>query len=56
MIELANRALSLAIELQHPIYDCFYLALAQRENALLITADERLLSAARRARLKARRL
>jgi predicted nucleic acid-binding protein len=33
--ELAGRALELAIELRHPIYDCFYLALAEREEAAL---------------------
>src|SRR5260221_9458087 len=29
----------LALELQHPIYDCVYLALAQRHDIPLITAD-----------------
>jgi predicted nucleic acid-binding protein len=28
-----------AIELRHPAYDCFYLALAERERTVLITAD-----------------
>jgi len=37
------RALALAIELDHPIYDCFYLALAEREKCVLVSADERLL-------------
>lgn len=46
LAELADNALELAIELRHPIYDCFYLALAQRERCALITADRRLLSAA----------
>jgi predicted nucleic acid-binding protein len=44
--ELADNAIELAIELRHPIYDCFYLALAQRERCALVTADRRLLSAA----------
>lgn len=44
--ELRVRALALAIELKHPIYDCFYLALAERERCPLITADSRLLAAA----------
>ena len=35
-------ALGLALQLQHPAYDCFYLALAQRIDAPLITADQRL--------------
>jgi predicted nucleic acid-binding protein len=54
--ELRVRALTLAIELRHPIYDCFYLALAQRENALLVTADEVMFTAARKAKIKARRI
>ena len=45
--ELRVRALALAIELKHPIYDCFYLALAERERCPLITADGRLLAAAK---------
>lgn len=40
---LALRAAEIAIELQHPIYDCFYLALAERERCAMVTADERLL-------------
>jgi predicted nucleic acid-binding protein len=54
--ELRVRALTLAIELRHPIYDCFYLALAERENAPLVTADEAMLAAARKAKIKARRI
>ena len=46
--ELADDALELAIELRHPIYDCFYLALAQRERCPLITADSRLIAAGKR--------
>ncbi len=40
---LKDRALAIAIELRHPAYDCFYLALAEQRNARLVTADERLL-------------
>lgn len=39
--ELAPSALSLAIALNHPAYDCFYLALAIAENDELITANRR---------------
>jgi len=46
--ELRARALEIAIELHHPIYDCFYLALAERERCPLVTADERLLKAVRK--------
>jgi predicted nucleic acid-binding protein len=46
--ELSERAMELAIELNHPIYDCLYLALAERERCGLATADKRLLSAAKK--------
>ena len=35
-------ALALALQLQHPAYDCFYLALAQRAEVPMVTADRRL--------------
>ena len=38
---LEARALALALELGHPVYDCLYLALAERMDRLLVTADER---------------
>jgi predicted nucleic acid-binding protein len=38
-------AIALAIRLRHPVYDCFYVALAERERCALITADERLVAA-----------
>ena len=40
---LERRALELALELQHPVYDCVYLALAERMGRQLITADRRFL-------------
>ena len=43
MSALRDRALAIAIELRHPAYDCFYLALAERSAAPLVTADERLI-------------
>ncbi|MBF0286037.1 MAG: type II toxin-antitoxin system VapC family toxin [Magnetococcales bacterium] len=43
-LDLFSSAVELAAALRHPIYDCFYLALAQREKAPLITADQRLLN------------
>ena len=54
--ELHERALEIAIELRHPIYDCFYLALAERERAPLVTADSRLLAAAKQVKVKAKKL
>ncbi len=43
---LAGDAAEIAISLNHPAYDCFYLALARREGAPLVTADKRLAAAA----------
>lgn len=43
--ELVARAQQIAFEIEHPVYDCVYLALAERENLYLITADARLLRA-----------
>ena len=43
--------MDLARRLDHPLYDCVYLALAEREEATLVTADQRL-----RRRLSARKL
>jgi predicted nucleic acid-binding protein len=40
---LKDRALAIAIELRHPAYDCFYLALAERNTSPLVTADDRLI-------------
>lgn len=40
---LATRAYSLARALAHPIYDCLYLALAEREKTRVVTADQRFL-------------
>jgi predicted nucleic acid-binding protein len=39
-------ALALACHLDHPVYDCVYLALARREAASLLTTDQRLLALA----------
>ncbi|HZK88851.1 MAG TPA: type II toxin-antitoxin system VapC family toxin [Stellaceae bacterium] len=41
---LAPRATAIAAELDHPVYDCFYLALAEARQAPLVTADCRLLA------------
>lgn len=39
---LRDGALDLALRRGHPVYDCFYVALAAREGAPLLTADRRL--------------
>lgn len=38
---LERRALEVALDLGHPVYDCVYLALAERTGRLLVTADAR---------------
>jgi predicted nucleic acid-binding protein len=38
---LVERALQLAHELKHPVYDCVYLAVAEAVDAMLVTADRR---------------
>ena len=40
---LLSRAMDVARRLGHPVYDCVYLALAEREHAAFVTADHRLL-------------
>ena len=41
---LASRASGLAKQLDHPVYDCFYLALSEARRTRLVTADGKLLS------------
>jgi predicted nucleic acid-binding protein len=41
---LAPRALAIARALDHPVYDCLYLALAEARQARLVTADMRFLT------------
>ena len=40
--ELVQRAAVLGLQLNHPVYDCVYLACAEAEAAPLVTADDRL--------------
>lgn len=40
---LVARAFDLARALDHPVYDCLYLALAEIESSKLVTADRRLI-------------
>jgi predicted nucleic acid-binding protein len=37
--EILSRTVALARAIEHPIYDCLYLAAAERRDALLLTAD-----------------
>ena len=56
LAELTTRATELAIEFRHPIYDCFYLALAERETVELVTDDKKLMAVAKKAKVKVRAL
>jgi predicted nucleic acid-binding protein len=49
-------AAELAASLDHPVYDCLYLALAIREDAVMVTADPRFATAAGRRPEFARRV
>ena len=40
----ASRAAAIARDLDHPVYDCFYLAVSEALDAPLVTADGRLLA------------
>jgi predicted nucleic acid-binding protein len=44
---LAASATTIARELDHPVYDCFYLALAVARDTAVVTADDRLIGRAR---------
>jgi predicted nucleic acid-binding protein len=49
-LELLDAALRLSIGLEHPVYDCLYIALAVRNDLPLVTADRRLVAVARKDR------
>jgi predicted nucleic acid-binding protein len=40
--ELVDRALQIALAINHPVYDCLYVACAEMLDGTLFTADERL--------------
>jgi hypothetical protein len=41
-LTLADRAVEIAVRLNHAVYDCYYLALAERRNLPMVSADDRL--------------
>lgn len=41
---LAPRGVAIAAQLDHPVYDCLYIALAEARQIPLVTADARLLA------------
>lgn len=47
MAGLMGPATDLALRLQHPAYDCFYLALALERRTRFVTADRRFVAAVR---------
>jgi predicted nucleic acid-binding protein len=51
---LEARALAIALEIGHPVYDCLYLALGERMGRTLVTADARFLTAVRSRRFASR--
>jgi predicted nucleic acid-binding protein len=51
-----SRAATLSRHLGHAIFDCAYLALAEDRGVPLVTADDRLFAAGRRARIKVQML
>ncbi len=50
--DLFGAAFQLACHLDHPVYDCLYLALADTQGARVVSADIRLLDKARSAGLE----
>ncbi len=46
---MSAAALALAIDLDHPVYDCYYLAMSKRESVPIISEDKRLTQKARAA-------
>ena len=55
-LTLLERAVRLAVEINHPVYDCVYLVLAEERGAPLASIDERLRAAARARGLRVWRL
>lgn len=47
--DIAVRALEVSTALDHPIYDCFYLACTEHAGGQLVTADARLIKKAQEA-------
>ena len=40
----SERALAIALELRHPVYDCYFLALSEATELPIVTADARLIA------------
>lgn len=53
-LDLLDEAFNLSLRLRHAMYDCLYLALAERERAIVVTHDADFVAAARKAGLAER--
>ncbi|MCP4384992.1 MAG: type II toxin-antitoxin system VapC family toxin [Hyphomicrobiales bacterium] len=53
---LVETALQFAIDHDHSVYDCLYLALVEREDTLLVTADRKVANLADRLGMQAEML
>jgi len=49
-----DRALEIAFALDHPVYDCLYVACAEALGSSLVTADDKLYRSAKRAGFESR--
>ena len=43
-VQLACRAVEIAMTVSHPVYDCFYIALAEMRDTRVVTDDRRLIA------------
>ncbi|MEM8897001.1 MAG: type II toxin-antitoxin system VapC family toxin [Bacteroidota bacterium] len=52
--ELNEESLVMACKIDHSVYDCYYLALAQKMNAAILTNDKKLCQAAKKLGIESR--
>jgi predicted nucleic acid-binding protein len=50
--ELYREAFSLAVETDHSVYDCLYLILARRNNAVLLSEDKKMKKLAKKLNIQ----
>jgi len=49
---LVERATRIALDLDHPVYDCIYIACAEAVGGVLVTADEKMMRAAENTKFR----
>lgn len=49
---LVERATRIALDLDHPVYDCIYIACAEAVGGVLVTADEKMMRTAENTRFQ----